>query len=169
MIDIFPPPKVFHWEQLAVFAHTCARTGFSSVFLNGQIHKEGLFILLNCSIALLFSDWIISGTVSFVWMALSADVRPLVHHWSVRLQSVSELRNTLGVHPLEIKRHRRIWILFLDPEPYPLDVLVHHLRGSQDPGYRRCACAHFAQPCLAMDAIGCLARQWDSLHDGLLS
>ena len=96
----------------------------------------------------MFSDWIISGTVSFVWMALtastvhpSANVRPLVHHWSVRLQSVSELRNTLGVHPLEIKRHRRIWILFLDPEPYPLDVLVHpcaeaKIQGIADAGAR---------------------------------
>ena len=60
---------------------------------------------------------------------LSANVRPLVLHWSVPFLSLSELCNTLGVHPLENKRHRRIWILGLHPRPYPFDVLVHPRRS----------------------------------------
>ena len=39
---------------------------------------------------------------------------------------------------------------------------------SKNPRYLRCGCGHFDQPCLVMNAFGCLARQWDSLHDGLL-
>ena len=48
------------------------------------------------------------------------NVRPLVLHWSVPVLSLSELRNKLGVHPLEIKRRRRIWIIVLHPETLPI-------------------------------------------------
>ena len=60
--------------------------------------------------------------------------------------ALSELRNTLGFLPLDIKRcFRRIWILVLHQGRYPFDVLVHP-RRSQNPRYRRYGCAHFDQP-----------------------
>ena len=65
----------------------------------------------------------------------SDNVRPLVLHWSVPFLSLSELRNTFGVHPLEIKLHRRTWIFVLHPGPYPFDVLAHP-RGSWNPRCR---------------------------------
>ena len=71
----------------------------------------------------------------------SANVHPRAQHWSVPFLSMSELRNTLGVHPLEIKRRRLIWILVLRPRPDPFDVLVLtraevRIQGIADAGAR---------------------------------
>ena len=92
----------------------------------------------------------------------SANDRPLLH-WSVPFLSLSELRN-------EITR-RRIWILVLHPRPFPFDALLHP-RRSLNQSYRRCGCAHFDHPPLAMDGrldngIRCMVASWASKSCGV--